>query len=311
MKIFVTGATGFVGREIVKKLHAAGYSIRILARNPESVQAIEEFQRYGVEIQPGTLFDADALQKGVAGMNAVIHLVGIISEIRENTFEAVHTQGTINLITAVQQTGIERFVHMSALGTRADSESRYHQSKWLGEEAVRQSDLDYTILRPSLIFGTDDQFSTLFTKLIRFSPVIPILGNENAHFQPISVEDVATAFASAVVEPRSIGQIYDLCGPEELTLEEIVNEICAAMGRKRLKLRIPLSVSVKLAATLEFVFPRLLRKAPPLNREQLIMLQENNIGNPEPANQMFNLRPIRFRDGIRDASKFGAKDADS
>src|SRR4051812_9882130 len=118
MKIFVTGATGFVGREIVKKLHAAGYSIRILARNPESVQAIEEFQRYGVEIQPGTLFDADALQKGVAGMNAVIHLVGIISEIRENTFEAVHTQGTINLITAVQQTGIERFVHMSALGTR-------------------------------------------------------------------------------------------------------------------------------------------------------------------------------------------------
>ena len=310
MKIFVTGATGFVGREIVKKLHAAGYSVRILARNPESVQALKEFQRYGVEIQPGTLFDADALQKGVAGMNAVIHLVGIISEIGENTFEAVHAQGTQNLIAAVQQAGIERFVHMSALGTRADSKSRYHQSKWLGEEAVRQSDLDYTILRPSLIFGAHDQFSMLFSKIIRFSPVIPIMADEHAHFQPISVEDVANAFACSVVEPRSIGQIYDLCGPEELTLEEIINEICSVMGRKRLKLRIPQSLSNSLAASLEFVFPRLFRKAPPLNRDQLVMLHENNIGNPQPANQIFHLAPIRFRDGIRNALNHGVKDSD-
>jgi len=101
-----------------------------------------------------------------------------------------------------------------------------------------------------------------------------------------------------------------LCGPEELTLEEIVNEICAAMGRKRLKLRIPFSLSNRLAAALEFLFPRLFRKAPPLNRDQLVMLQENNVGNPAPANQMFNLRPIRFRDGIRHALRCGAKDAD-
>jgi len=101
------------------------------------------------------------------------------------------------------------------------------------------------------------------------------------------------------MEPKSIGEIYDLCGPEALTFDEIIDAICAAMGRKRFRFRVPLALSRKLAAGLEHVFPRVLKKAAPLNRDQLVMLQEDNVGNPEPANALFNLSPIRFGDGIR------------
>src|SRR5207253_2770218 len=117
----------------------------------------------------------------------------------------VHVHGTQNIIGAARAAGVERFVHMSALGTRAKSLSRYHQSKWLAEEAVRQSDLDYTIFRPSLIFGPRDHFVNFFSTLIRFSPFIPILAEEQARFQPVAVETVATAFAHSVIEPKSIG----------------------------------------------------------------------------------------------------------
>jgi len=299
MKIFVTGATGFVGQEVLKQLHAGGHVVRILVRNPESESARQVAERFQVELQPGTLFDIEALDRGVAGMNAVIHLVGIISEIGENTFYHVHTEGTQNVIAAVRSARIERFVHMSALGTRAGSRSQYHQSKWLAEEAVRQSDLDYTIFRPSLIFGPNDQFVRLFARIIRFSPVVPIMAKEGVRFQPIAVEQVGAAFARSVIEPKSIGEAYDLCGPEALTFEEIIDTICAVTRKKRFKLRVPLAVSEKLAGILEFVFPRLLKKAPPLNRDQLVMLQEDNVGNPEPANALLNLSPIRFEEGIK------------
>jgi uncharacterized protein YbjT (DUF2867 family) len=298
MKIFVTGATGFVGQEVLKQLHTAGHQIRILARNPASQTAQAVAGRFQVEIQPGTLFDREALEKGVAGMNAVIHLVGIISEVGENTFQHVHVQGTQNVVAAVQRAGIERYIHMSALGTRPDGRSRYHQSKWLAEEAVRQSDLDYTIFRPSLIFGRNDQFVTLFMKIIRFLPVIPIMAREGVYLQPIAVEEVAAAFARSVSTPKSIGEIYDLCGPERLTFRQIIDAICKSMRRKRIKLGIPLSLSQKLASSLEFIFPRLFKKAPPLNRDQLIMLQEDNVGNAAPANLLFGLRPRPFQQGI-------------
>src|SRR5207237_1119041 len=108
---------------------------------------------------------------------AVIHLVGIISKVGRNTFENVHTQGTQNIVTSAREAGIKRFVHMSALGSRANAVSRYHQSKWAAEEAVRRSGLDYTIFRPSIIYGPKDHFVNLFDKMARFSPVLPVMGS--------------------------------------------------------------------------------------------------------------------------------------
>jgi NADH dehydrogenase len=228
----------------------------------------------------------------------VIHLVGIISEVGERTFENVHVKGTENILAAARHAGIERFLHMSALGTRPDALSRYHQSKWAAEEAVRASDLDCTIFRPSLIYGPDDHFVNFFAKIIRRSPVVPLVGSPTAKFQPVSVEAVARGFIKGMHEPRSIGQTYDLAGQDVLTFPEIVDTILKVMGRRRLKLRLPQSFVRMQAALLEFVFPRLLRKAPPLNRDQLVMLEEDNVGNPQPANQLFDLKPVPLAEGI-------------
>jgi uncharacterized protein YbjT (DUF2867 family) len=298
MKVLVTGGTGFVGREVVRRLHEAGHSIRLLARSRNSPRVQETLSRYRAGAYPGDVLDAASLEGAVNGMEAVIHLVGIISEVGESTFGNVHTRGTGNIVRAAQQAGVRRFVHMSALGARFNAASRYHQTKWAAEELVRHSGLDFTIFRPSLIYGPQDQFINLFARMARLSPVVPLMGSPRARFQPVGVEDVAAAFAKSLGEPKSIGRTYDLCGPEALTLSEIVGQIMDVAQRRRLKLQVPPILARCQAILLEFVFRRVLRKASPLNRDQLIMLQEDNVGNPQPANELFGLKPTFLRDGI-------------
>jgi uncharacterized protein YbjT (DUF2867 family) len=298
MKVLVTGATGFVGREVVRQLHAAGQSIRILARSPHTPRAQEAISRWGAELHAGDVQQASSLIGALSGIEAVVHLVGIISEIGESTFENVHGRGTQNIVAAAQKSGVRRFVHMSALGTRPNAASHYHQTKWIAEELVRHSGLDYTIFRPSLIFGPQDQFINLFARIIRLSPVVPLMGCPRATFQPVCVEAVGAAFARSVVQPKSFGQTYDLCGPEALRLSEIVDQIMGVLQRRRLKVQVPLGLARCQALLLDFVFRRLLRKASPLSRDQLLMLQENNFGNAQPANELFGLQPVRLREGI-------------
>jgi uncharacterized protein YbjT (DUF2867 family) len=298
MKVLVTGGTGFVGQEVVRQLHGLGHTRRVLVRNPQSEQARDMASRYGAEISRGDVLDANSLEEALKGVDAVIHLVGIINEVGQSTFENVHTRGTQNLLAAAQRAGVRRFVQMSALGTRAQAVSRYHQSKWAAEVAVRGSGLVYTIFRPSLIYGPGDHFVNLFAKIIRLSPVVPVMGSGRARFQPVAVEAVGRAFVGALREPNAIGQTYDLCGPEMFTLAQMLDEILTVMGRKRWKLRIPLVLARCQAASLELIFGRVLGKAPPLNRDQLTMLEEDNVGDGGPANEMFGLRHTHFREGI-------------
>ena len=202
------------------------------------------------------------------------------------------------MIAAAQKAGVRRFIHMSALGTRPKANSRYHQSKWAAEEAVRNSGLDWTIFRPSLIYGPRDHFVNLFAKISRFSPVVPIMGSGRSKFQPVGVEMVAKAFVGALTKPAAIGQTVDLCGPETFTLGQLLDEILAVMSCRRLKLCIPLPLARCQARLVELVFRGILKKPPPLNRDQLIMLEEDNVGNGEPANRLFGLQHRSFRQGI-------------
>jgi len=298
MKVLVTGATGFVGREIVRELPRAGHETHILTRDgyADGTEAAEK--GLSAQIHFGNILNPDSLQRACQGMDAVVHLVGIISEIGENTFENIHTRGTKNVVTAARDAGVKRFIQMSALGTRPNAAARYHQSKWAAEEIVRSSGLDWTIFRPSIIYGPGDQFVNRFAGMARFSPVMPVIGDGKVKLQPIPVGDVAICFVKAINERQSIGQTYDLCGGDVLTLEAVMDAIMDVTGRKRLKLRIPPGLAWFQAAMLEFVFCRLRGKASPLNRDQLVMLREDNVGNPEPANALFDLKPTGFREGI-------------
>jgi uncharacterized protein YbjT (DUF2867 family) len=298
MKVFVTGATGFVGEEILNHLHQAGHSIRILARDSRSDRVREAATRYKAEVHAGDVLDATSLPQGLRSVDAVIHVVGIISEVGRNTFEHVHTQVTQSIVTGAQQSGVKRFVHMSALGARADAVSRYHQSKWAAEEIVRRSGLDFTIFRPSIIYGPKDHFVNMFDRMARLSPVLPVMGSGQSKLQPVPVEDVAACFVGALTEARSIGRHFDLCGKDVLTFVEVLDCILEVTGRSRFKLHVPMSVARLQAAILEAICSKLLGRAPPLNRDQLLMLSEDNVGNPQPANELFGLKPIPFKEGI-------------
>jgi uncharacterized protein YbjT (DUF2867 family) len=298
MKVLVTGATGFVGAEVLQQLHSAAHSIRILARHPRSCRVRKLANQYEIEIHPGDVLEAKTIEGSLTGVEAAIHLVGIISEAGNQTFENVHIRGTQNLVDASRKSGIKRLVHMSALGTRAQAKSRYHQSKWAAEEIVRQSGLAFTIFRPSLIYGADDLFVNLFEKLSRYSPFLPVMGSGRGKLQPIGVDAVARAFVKSLTEPEAIGQAYELVGPNRLTLVEVLDTILEVTGRRRIRLHLPMPLAWRLAMLLEIIFPRWLGRPPPLNRDQLLMLQEDNVGDSGPANRLFGLEPMTFREGI-------------
>jgi len=298
MKVFLTGGTGFVGREILHQLHTANHNIRLLARNPGSAALRELRARYNVEPVAGDVTDAQSLSGALTGCDAVIHLVGIISEVGNQTFENIHVRGTENVVRAAQTTGIRRYLHMSALGTQLNARARYHQSKWAAEQLVRNSGLDWTIFRPSIIYGPGDQFVNMYLDMARFSPVLPVIGGHKTKFQPVAVQDVATCFVKALTEPRAIGRTFDLCGPDTFTLEEILRTALAVTGRRRLIVRIPYALARMQAALFEFIYPRMFGKAPPLNRDQLLMLQQDNVGNPQDAIEILGLKPRRFAEEL-------------
>lgn len=291
--IVVTGATGFVGREVVKQARAQGYPVRAIVRDPGSNAAHALLAQDGVELFHGNVIYAPSLAGALLGAKCVIHLVGIIREWKENTFQRVHTEATINVIDAAKAAGVKRYLHMSALGTRAGARSRYHQTKWAAEEAVRKSGLAWTIFRPSVIYGPGDQSITVLSKVLQRTPFIPVLGNGDSKIQPVSVENVAKCFVSAIKNDATIGQSYDLCGPEAFTWNELYDKLQAFFGLRKPKVHLPLSFARVIASVAEKAVAK-----PPFNRDQLLMVQEDNVGDPKPAERDFMLQQQPFEQGL-------------
>ena len=244
-RIFVTGGTGFIGRNVVRALAGRGFLVRCLVR-PGS-----ESRPQGVRVhrpRPGDVLQPDGLVSCAEGCAAIVHLVGIIREHRARgvTFDRLHVRATENMLAVAKAAGVKRYVQMSALGTRPDARSAYHRSKWQAEEAVRASDTDWTIFRPSIIFGRGDEFISVLATMVRRYPVVPVLGDGNYRLQPIAVEQVAEGFVQALRNPLSVGQTYDVAGPEPYRLVEILEQIGAALGRATVrKVHVPLG-AVKL-----------------------------------------------------------------
>jgi len=293
MKIAVTGGTGFVGSHVVNALLRAGHEPRVLARNPDAARS--RFNR-PVPVAAGDVSDAASLERAFSGCDAVVHLVGIINESEGLSFDAVHRQGTENVVGAMQRTGVRRLLHMSAMGSAPDAPSEYGRTKAAGEEAARRSGLEATVLRPSIVFGPGDGFVTLLAKIVRLNPLfIPVIGPGTVRFMPVSVREVAGIFAAALEKPETAGKTFEVGGPETLTMDEIYREIAAALGKPRKRLvHFPLWYGRILAAALS-VLPN-----PPLTRDHLRSLSRDNVGDVAATADVFGAPAVRFADGIRE-----------
>ena len=244
--ILVTGSTGFVGQEVVRKLVALNQPVRVLVRHPETKNPFAHLR--GVEVVQGDVLKPETLAAAMIGVQAVIHLVGIITETSRVTFEEAHTEATRHVLAAAKGAGVGRWVQMSAIGTRPHARSRYHKTKWAAEELVRNSGLDWTILRPSLIYGYDEKDRLLnLLRLVLSWPLdviqlnsFPLLNGGEALIQPVSVREVAHCFAHAPTKESAIGRTFDLVGPVAMSWREMTFKILAALGKKGLYEEIPL-----------------------------------------------------------------------
>lgn len=306
-RVLVTGATGFVGKSVMRELLARGYTPVCVVRNPEKLR------RQHSDVNPerwvsvvGSLTDRAALRDAAQASQAVIHLVGIIIErrLQGQTFEGVHVRGTKHVVNAAVDAGIKRFVHMSALGSRADAPSKYHRTKWAGEQAVREARLDWTIFRPSLIHGPEGEFMSLMRKFVcdMVPPVIPYFGSGEAKLQPVYVKDVAHCFVDALARPEIVGQSIPLGGPNAYSWKALY-ETCRAMlpGAKKWKPIVSQPVPVAKAAAVlsapimaigELVVPSLglLR----FDRGQVDMSQEDSVCDHTIAEKTFDIKMRNF-----------------
>ena len=229
--VCIIGGSGFVGRHIVHLLARERLRVRVPTRHRESVKG-DLILLPTVDVLDADVHDPATLERMVAGCDAVIHLVGILHATRDAGFERVHTELPRRVIDACRRNGVRRYVHMSALHASPDGPSAYLRSKGEAEALVKASGLDWTIFRPSVIFGRGDSFLTMFASTLKLAPALP-LACPNARFQPVWVEDVARAFVQCLGDSRTIGQSYDLCGPKVYTLRELVEYVGRVTGRQR------------------------------------------------------------------------------
>ena len=292
-RVFITGATGFVGRGVVQALRADGHIVRCLVRRGsepllKGLGAVERVE--------GDVLIRRTLDVAMAGCDAVIHLVGIIRErpALAETFERLHVDATLNVLAAASGAGARRVLHMSALGTRPGARARYHQTKWRAEEAVRSSGLDWTIFRPSIIYGAGDELVSMLARLVRRAPVVPVLGSGETRLQPIAVEHVAEGFVRALRTPVSVGQTYEVAGPATYRFVELLDVIGAAIGRPRVrKVHVPLglvSAATRALGWLPFF---------PVTTDQLIMLGEDNVTDPMRFYTDFGIAPESLAAGLK------------
>lgn len=296
MRVFITGGTGYVGQAVVQACLEHEHEVVLLVR-PDSEKkslGISVTDPERVQIKTGDVLNPESISDAMSDCDAVIHLVGIIRELPSHgiTFEKLHVQAVRNVIEAARSHKIRRYVHMSALGAHIGSASGYSHSKGVAEKIVQESGLDWTIFRPSVIFGNHSEFVTMLADMVRKTPIIPVIGTGMYRLQPVSLANVAEAFAQSLTRPDTTQHIYEVGGPVSYSYDEMLDEIASALGKKRGKLHIPLYIMQPIVRALER-FPFF-----PITSAQLNMLLEGSTCDPQPFYKTFNTQPISFTEGI-------------
>ena len=284
MNIAIVGATGFVGSHLVPHLVEAGHRVTAVSRTGRRLAGWTD----AVDARAADVTTGNGLDEALAGADAVVHLVAIPRESKGRRFEEVNVGGTRHVVEAAQRAGIRRFVHLSVLGVVDDPKLRYLQSKARGEQIVRESPLDWVVLRPSLMFGEGDGFFNIVKTTLRYwSPgVVAIPGKGDTRFQPLSADDLAIAVERSLADTDRTGSVYELGGPAWLTYRQIVDEVMRVTGMRRLKLPIPIPLIDALTAVTDRILPVF-----PVTHDQIGSLQRQNYTDRDAFERAFGVKP--------------------
>jgi NADH dehydrogenase len=273
--VTVFGGSGFIGRYVVRRLAHAGWQVRVAVRRPDGALFCKTAGHVG-QVTPiaANIRDEASVAAAVTGATAVVNLVGILFQAGPQRFDAVHAEGAGRIARAAATAGVKALAHVSAIGADPQSPARYARSKAAGEAAVKQAFPAATIIRPSIVFGPEDDFFNRFARMALIAPVLPLIGGGTTRFQPVYVLDVAEALARAVEQPGAhAGKTYELGGPRIYSFRELLALMLAEIGRKRGLVSLPFALASLQGGLLQAVpFIR-----PPLTADQVTLLKRDNV----------------------------------
>ena len=278
----IFGGSGFVGRYVTRELASRGWRVRAACRRPDLAGYLQPMGAVGqvFPVQANMRYP-DSVARAVAGADAVVNAVGILAPSGRQDFEAIHVKGPRAVAKAAREAGVPRLVHISAIGASEKSSADYAKTKAEGEAAVLEEYPDAIILRPSIIFGPEDEFFNRFAGMARVSPILPLIGGGKTRFQPIYVGDVATAVANCVEGSGTVGDTYELGGPETLTFKQLLDRTKTWSGHNPSYVSLPFWLA-KLQAVLTWPLPSSLR---PVTVDQVRLLQVDNVVSEEARNK--------------------------
>jgi len=285
--ILVTGASGFVGSRLVVRALARGHRVRGLYHHPPTAPPP------GVQVAVGDLDSPTALAPALRGVQVVFHTAALVASQKPaspGAYDRVNRIGTENLAAAARMAGVERFVLLSGLGTRAAPRGTYMATRHGMERAVLALEIPSVILRPSVLFGEGAEFVAALDRVIRSSPVVPLLGGGRVRLQPLHVQDLITCLLAAGEDGRLAGRQIELGGAEQLSFKELIEAICQVGGRHRWLAPVPLGLARLQAGLMEAVLPR-----PPLTVAALELFGFDNVTRPDSVRRDFGFDPIGFR----------------
>jgi len=284
-RITVFGGTGFIGRHLVSLLLRSGATVRVAVRHPDRFQVATEAARAPELIQADVLDDI-AVSGAIAGADAVINLVGMLTETAQQTYRAIHVGGARRVALAAHRHGAMRMIHISALGASPTSAAISDQTKAEGERAVAAVFPQATIVRPSLVFGEDDHFFTRFAAMIRSSPVLPLIGGGTTKFQPVFVDDIAAGLLELLKRPETTGKTYEFAGTRVYSFKVLLELLLSALNRQCVLIPIPFALAEMQAGLFELL------PNPPLTRDQVRLLKTDKVvGEVEPTLGDLGIQP--------------------
>jgi len=285
--VTVFGGSGFIGRHTVWALSQAGYRVRVAVRRPELAGFMRSYGLVG-QIHPiqANVRDDESVRQAIIGADAVVNLVGILAPSGKQTFQAVQAEGATRIARIAAQNGVQNFVHVSAIGADRNSNSRYARTKAEGEDAVLQAIPRAVVLRPSIVFGPEDEFFNRFAELARISPALPLIGFGKTKFQPVYVGDVAQAIVAALNGQAKPGAIYELGGPHVYTFKELLDKIGEYTHRKRAYIPIPFFIATIQAALIQWL------PNAPLTVDQVRLLRKDNVVSQRAKDEGLTLEAL-------------------